>query len=220
MRGWDDRQAFRGDRGLKRYHITGIFGEAENGKTTYMISDLNHQADSGQFYDEIYCNLRSACKTKIKFIDYRGLVNFRGKTENGVARSLIGLDQMHKYLDARQSNSIKNILTTQVFIESRQHGFDSDYTTWMKSAVDKRVRPFTNLYVLAQRGPRGFEYDRIDKESSSEDLVIMPWPAAQDLWRRFDSTELIEDPTIDEVIAEEYKKRNEMKAAGRRRELL
>ena len=201
---------------MKRYHITGVFGEAENGKTTYMISELVHQARSGIYYDEVYCNLHSVCDRfpKIKFIDYRGLVNFRGPTKDGIARCLIGLDQFHKYLDARQSNSLKNIITSQVFIESRQHGFDSIYTTWMKSAVDKRVRPFTNFFVLAQRGMRGFEYDRIDKEASTEEVVTMPAAAAQQVWRLFDSTELIEDPSIDEVIAEEYKKRKEMKAAA------
>jgi hypothetical protein len=178
-----------------------------------MISELVHQARSHQHYDEVYCNLRSVCEQepRIKFIDYRGLVGFKGPTRDGIAKCLIGLDQFHKYLDARQSNSLKNIITSQVFIESRQHGFDSIYTTWMKSAVDKRVRPFTNYFVLAQRSPRGFEYDRIDKDAGTEDIVTMPYEACRQVWKYFDSTELIEDPSIDEVIAEEFAKKKELR---------
>ena len=196
---------------MKRFHITGVFGEAENGKTTWMVADLNHQADTGFYYDEVYCNLKTACKTKIRFLDYRGLLSFHGKTEDGIARCLVGLDQMHKYLDARESNSLKNILTTQAMIESRQHGFDTDYTTWMRSVVDKRLRPFTNRYILAQRGSRGFEYDSIDKDAGAEmPFTRMPWERAQDVWKKFDSTELIEDPTIDQVLAEERARRKQI----------
>ena len=197
---------------LKRYHITGVFGEAENGKTTYMVSELLNAVRTNEHYDEVYCNLKSVCEStpKIKFIDYRGLVSFKGPTKNGVARCLIGLDQFHKYLDARESGSIKNIKSTQTFIESRQHGFDTIYTTWMKSIIDKRVRPFTNLFVLAQRGRRGFEYDRIDKDAGTDlPFMRMPWEKADQVWKKFDSTELIEDPSIDQVIAEERKKRRD-----------
>ena len=203
---------------MNRYHITGVFGEAENGKTTYMVKYLNQQANTREHYDEVFCNLKSVSEAnpKIKFIDYRGLVEFKGNTEKGIAKCLIGLDQFHKYLDARESNSLKNILTSQTMIESRQHGFDTVYTTWMRSIIDKRVRPFTNLFVLAQRGVRGFEYDRIDKNAQTElPMVRMDWPLAQQVWRLFDSTELIEDPTIDEVIAEEKKKRRGMMVPAR-----
>ena len=200
---------------MKRYHVTGVFGEAENGKTTYMVKYLNQQANTNQHYDEVYCNLKTACEAnpKIRFIDYRGLVGFRGPTKDGVARCLVGLDQFHKYLDARESNSIKNILTSQTMIESRQHGFDTIYTTWMRSIVDKRVRPFTNLYVLAQKGSRGFEYDLVDKDAGAElPLVTMPWELCRKVWGLFDSTELIEDPTIEEVLAEERGRRKVAKA--------
>ena len=181
---------------MKRYHITGIFGEAENGKTTYMVSHLLTEATTLEHYDEFYCNLHVQ-HPRVKFITYEELRRLKCPTEKGTAKALVGLDQIHKYIDARRSNSQQNVDFSQVIIESRQHGFDLIYTTWMRSVVDKRLRPFTNLYVLAQRGYRGFEYDRIDKDAGVElPLVRMPWSKAQQVWNKFDTTELIEDETI------------------------
>ena len=181
---------------MKRYHITGIFGEAENGKTTYMVAHLLHEATTREHYDEFYANIHID-HPRIKFITYSELKALKAPTENGVAKALVGLDQIHKYLDSRRSSSDGNVEFSNTVIESRQHGFDMIYTTWMRSSVDKRLRPFTNLYVLAQRAPKGFEYDRIDKDTGQElPLVRMPWENAQKVWAKFDSTELIEDQTI------------------------
>jgi hypothetical protein len=41
----------------------------------------------------------------------------------------------------------------------------------------------------------------------------MPWERAQDVWKKFDSTELIEDPTIDQVLAEERARRKQVAKA-------
>ena len=202
----------------RRYHITGIFGEAENGKTTYMVDKISRELQSGIHYDEARCNLQSVCdrNPKIKFINYHDLVTFRGPTKDGVARTIIALDQFHKYLDSRKSQSPLNILTSQVMIESRQHGFDTIFTTWAKSSVDKRVRPFTNLFVLAQAAVKGFEYEFIDKSAGQVQDGGMPWEYARRVWQRFDSTELIEDPTIPSTKAECQELEAELKKIARK----
>ena len=181
---------------MKRYHITGVFGEAENGKTTYMVQHMLHEATTREHYDEFYSNIHIR-HPRIKFITYEELKELKCPTEKGIAKALVGLDQIHKYLDARRSSSKGNSDFSGIVIESRQHGFDMIYTTWMRSAVDKRLRNFTNLYVLAQRGYRGFEYERIDKDAETVlPLVRLPWQMAEAVWNRFDSTELIQDATI------------------------
>ncbi len=199
----------------RRYHITGVFGDAENGKTTYMVDKLGRELDSKQNYDYAACNLRSACERdpRIRFVNYHDIVTFRGPTKDGLARTLMGLDQFPKYMDARKSMSPLNIMTSHVMIEGRQHGADFIFTTWGKKSVDNRVRPFTNLFVLAQKGRRGFEYELIDKAAGTIQDGLIDWDRARRTWKKFDSTELIEDPTIPikkqefEALEEELKQK-------------
>jgi hypothetical protein len=181
---------------MKRYGIIGIFGDRERGKTTFMVKHMINELNNGINYDIGYANIRID-HPKIKFINYEGIKNLRLPTQNGTPRAILGIDQIHKYLDSRMSLSKRNVDFSNVMIESRQHGFDPIYTTWMRSAVDKRLRPFTQLFILAQRDSKGFLYDFVDKDG--EDLGPprrMTWEIAREVWKTFDSTELIEDPTI------------------------
>ena len=180
---------------MKHYHITGVFGEAENGKTTYMVKDVIKKLNEGT-YAHAYSNIHIR-HPKVSFIHYDELLKLKAPTEKGLATHLVALDQIHRYVDARRSNSQANVDFSNWLIETRQHGVDLIYTTWMRSVVDKRLRPFTNLYVLAQRGENGFEYDLIDKEAGELGPPrLMPWSMAREVWKQFDSTELIEDDTI------------------------
>ena len=178
-----------------RYGITGVFGERENGKTTYMVKHLLKEVHSGLHYDQAFCNIE-VDDPKVKKITYEELIKLKLPAPNGIPRAIVGLDQIHKYMDARRSNSAGNVKFSEVVVESRQHGFDLIYTTWMRSVVDKRLRPFTGLYVLAQRTSTGFEYDLIDKEKGELGIVKMPWEMAKQVWSKFDSAELIEDASI------------------------
>jgi len=185
-----------GSESLKHYHVTGVFGEAENGKTTYMVGEVMSDADLRHDHTEFYSNIHIS-HPKVKFVNREEMLALRCPTDKGIAKGLLAIDQIHKYFDSRRSQSLGNKEFSDFVIESRQHGLDLIYTTWMRSAVDKRLRPFTNLYVLAQRGARGFEYTRVDKDQGTElPFVTMPWARAQQVWNRFDSTELIEDATI------------------------
>jgi hypothetical protein len=178
-----------------RYGITGVFGERENGKTTYMVKHLLKEVHSGRYYDKAFCNIEVK-DPKVELINYKELLELKLPAPHGIPRAIVGLDQIHKYMDARRSNSAANVAFSQMIVESRQHGFDLIYTTWMRSVVDKRLRPFTALYVLAQRAATGFEYDLIDKERGELGIVKMPWEMARQVWAKFDSAELIEDVTI------------------------
>src|SRR5437016_421369 len=107
-----------------RYHVTGIFGDAEHGKTTWMVRNLLKEVESGEYYDEGYSNIHIGPdliydpilkKTvhgghpKIKFLQYKDLISMKYPAPNGTPRVLVGLDQLHKYFYSRRSPSILNV---------------------------------------------------------------------------------------------------------------
>lgn len=191
-----------------KYGIIGIFNERKAGKTSLAIKELYSKVHSGE-YEVGYCNLHSGPQVdsngvhfgdpKIKFIDFRGLCELKLPSPNGVPTGLVMIDQIHKYLDSRTPNAKRNLKMAEIIIESRQHGFDLIYTTWMRSIVDKRLRPWTDLLVFANQTLRGFEYRRVERKTGQElKPLLMRWGQARDVWRYFDSAELIEDRTIPE----------------------
>lgn len=195
-----------------RYPIIGVFNEREHGKTTFAVKYIITQINSSILYDEAYTNIHVGPKVKeengkmihyghpkIHFINYADLMKLRLPTINGTPRAIVLLDQIPNYIDARASNTKLNIEFTKWIRESRQHGLDIIYTTWMRSEVDKRMRPFTNLLVSAYRTAGGFLY----KQTVRKPDAIMRLPNARIPWSQvkvihewFDSTELIEDETI------------------------
>lgn len=192
-----------------KFGITGLFNERKHGKTTYAVKELLMKVNSGE-YEEGYSNIHIGPRIKmengreihfghpkIHFIDYAQWRALECPTRNGEATALVLIDQLPNYLDSRKSNSKLNIETSRMFRESRQHGWDSIYTTWAKSEVDRRVRPFTDLIVGAYRTKSGFLYKRVVRESGRRlPNVRIPWTMARAVWTYFDSTELIKDETI------------------------
>ena len=196
---------------MTRFGITGIFNEREHGKTTYMVKHVVSEVNSGINYDVAYSNIHIGPKIdkhgfhfghpKIHFIDYEGMMKLHIPTRNGVPRALLALDQVPNYVDSRNPNSLLTRQSTKYIRESRQHGVDLIYTTWMRSEVDKRLRPFTDLLVSAKRIPangplRKFQYSRVIREGRTLPMVTMPLSVAQATWKYFDSSELIQDETI------------------------
>ena len=196
-----------------RYGITGVFNEREHGKTTYMVKHTVSEVNSGVNYDEAYSNIHIGPKVdpktgfhyghpKIHFVNYEQMMALKLKTQNGVPRALLALDQVPNYIDARASNTKLNIDFSKFVRESRQHGLDMIYTTWMRSEVDKRLRPFTDLIIAAKRIPPvgpfvRFEYRRTVRETGRIlPTVSIPLRMAKPVWAYFDSAELIDDPTI------------------------
>ena len=196
---------------MQRYGITGVFNEREHGKTTYMIKHVVSEVNSAINYDEAYVNIHVGPKVKkneegrdihyghpkIHFINYAEMMELNIPTRNGIPRALLALDQIPNYFDARASNTKLNIQFSKFIRESRQHGVDLIYTTWMRSEVDKRLRPFTNLIISAYSTPGGFVYKPVERETGRTlPTLRIPWTMAKAVWRYFDSTELINDPTI------------------------
>lgn len=191
------------------YGITGIFNERKHGKTTFMVKDIVSKVHSGM-YDQAFFNIHVGPRTRtekgrlihygdprVHFIDYAGLMKLELPTVDGNPRAIVGIDQVSNYLDSRTPHAVRNIQTSKWIRESRQHGCDVEYNDWMRSEVDRRLRPFTDLVIAAYRTPDGFSYRRTIRESGRElKPVKIPWAMAKETWKWFDSTELIKDPTI------------------------
>lgn len=181
-----------------RYAITYVAGDRESGKTTYMVWDIRRKLNE-KMYDQAFTNLHSIADRdpRIKYVNYAEMHALKLPTVDGLPRAIIGLDQMPNYMDSRSSASKRNREMSKWVRELRQHGLDFEGTGWGRSEVDRRLRQHINLLVNAQRGKAGFRYRSIERETAKiHPWLTMPWSQARAVWEHFDSTELIEDPTI------------------------
>jgi hypothetical protein len=177
---------------MERFGITIIVGERERGKTTFGVREVVTKLDNGT-YDEGYSNIHIKHK-KVKFIKYEELHQIRAPTLDGQPRGILYLDQLHKYLDARQSMCQRNKYVNDVMIESRQHGLDVIGTTWRKGSIDLNFRTFSQRYIGARRFGNKFIYTFLEPESGkmyqkslSFDDCRVKW------WKYFETAELVED---------------------------
>lgn len=181
----------------KRYGIIGVIGNREQGKSTFMVRHLIRELQSKTNYTHGYCNLHVTWPG-IEFLDYENLKTLHAENKSGVPTMIVGLDQIHKYMDARRALSKKNVEFSDVLIESRQHGFDLIYTTWARTSVDPRLRKFTELWVQAQRTPQGFLYTYIETETGSViGQKILTYQEAAHTWKYFETTELVSDYEVE-----------------------
>ena len=176
----------------ERYGITLIVGERERGKTTFGVREVVTKLDRG-VYDVAYANIHIKHR-KARFIKYEQLHTLRAPTLDGQPRGVLYMDQLHKYLEARQSMSPRNKYVNDVMIESRQHGLDVIGTTWRKGSVDLNFRTFGQRYVSAKRLGDRFRYFFAEPETGrlyQKDLLFADCRARW--WSYFDTAELVED---------------------------
>lgn len=190
----------------KRFGIVGVVGPRESGKSTYMVKKLV-QAAITKKYRKVFCNLHIGLKSDkeglhygppgVQFVTYEEFMKIREPAPNGVPSALVGIDQIHRWLDARSSNSKHNIETTDHIVQSRQHGFDILTTTWARSFVDLRLRRFYELLIEARRGSDRFYYDFTDPDVGT--ISRNRWitlDQARDIWKYFNTSEEILPPVV------------------------
>jgi hypothetical protein len=175
----------------REYDLAGIFGNRGNGKTTYLVKRLRSEADEGKEYDEFGANIHIKDR-RIPYYTYEEVQTLQRKAPHGKPRFLLGLDQMHLLFDSRASGTKQNRSFSNVIIQSRQHGFDVLYDTWMSSAIDLRLRRFTPLMILAEKVPQGFSYKFVDTEAGPIGMRLMTFQyAKQNVFPYFDTSELV-----------------------------
>ena len=126
--------------------IIGIFGELGSGKTLFLTAIGYKYYLKGY---KVYSNYRT---TFSELIDYSKIVHY--KLDNCV----LLLDEIHTFFDSRESMSEVNRLLSYFFTQSRKRRTHVFYTSQLASAVDKRLRRITDIYVIAEKIKNGFMY--------------------------------------------------------------
>ncbi len=175
------------------YHVALWFGQGGGGKTTGMVRDLVMELENGSMYKRAYTNI-DVRHPDVERVKFEELKDIRADLKDGRPTALLCLDQLHKYLDSRQSLSPRNVYMSNIVIELRQHGLSLRGTTWARSSIDLRARRFNELQILCERGTRGFKYTMVDANSNRiRTLPIIPYENCEKYWSLFDMNELVED---------------------------
>ena len=64
--------------------------------------------------------------------------------------SVIGIDELHEYADARNAGTLQNKRVSDFFLQSRHFACDVFYTSQYKDQVDKRIRRITDIDVICE----------------------------------------------------------------------
>lgn len=184
-----------------RYGIIIVVGNRENGKSTFLVRHIKREIALGSVYKQAYTNLTFKNSPEIIHTNYAGIRLLDASNKSGVPDTIVGIDQLHLYCDARRSGSKENVEFCQTLIESRQHGFDIIGTTWALSSIDPRMRKFVDLVILAERTGKGFRYTYQEPDQIRPMMqVTLPFAeAARGVWPFYDTVELVKDDTLSEI---------------------
>lgn len=191
-----------------RYGIIIVVGNRENGKSTFMVRHIKRELQSRKVYRQAYTNLTFRDSAEVVHTNYAGIRLLDASNASGVPDTIVGIDQLHLYCDARRSGSMENVEFCNTLIESRQHGFDIIGTTWALSSIDPRMRKFVDLVVLAERTPKGFRYTYQEPDQVRPMMqIVLPYMEAQrGVWPYYSTSELIKDDTLTKIA---YVKKDE-----------
>jgi len=70
--------------------------------------------------------------------------------EHTLNDSVIGIDELHEYADARNAGSLQNKRVSDFFLQSRHFNCDIFYSSQYKDQVDKRIRRITDIDVVCE----------------------------------------------------------------------
>jgi hypothetical protein len=143
--------------------------------------------------DKIFCNYK--LKFPFEWLAGADMITLE-KTLNN---SVIGIDELHEYADARNAGSLQNKRVADFFLQSRHFACDIFYSSQYKDQVDKRIRRITDIDVVCEN-----LFTDLDQDGDDDlfQLVIkdrrMPEAAVRQLrfyakpvFQLFDSTERI-----------------------------
>jgi len=157
--------------------ILGIFGELGSGKTLF-LTIMGYKYHKKGY--KVYSNYKT---TFSELIDYSKIVHY--KLDNCV----LLLDEAHTFFDSRESMSEVNRLLSYFFTQSRKRRTHIFYTSQLASAVDKRLRRITDIYVVAEKIKNGFMYTII-KDLTVKKLFL-PVQKAEQYFKMYNTYEIV-----------------------------
>jgi hypothetical protein len=64
--------------------------------------------------------------------------------------SVVGIDELHEYADARSSGTLQNKRVSDFFLQSRHTRSNIYYSTQFKDQIDKRIRRITDIEIVCE----------------------------------------------------------------------
>lgn len=123
--------------------IAGLYGWKGSGKTVSLTLFLLIESLQ-RSRSRIFCNY------KLEF-PFEWLVGTDMITlEKTLNDSVIGIDELHEYADARNAGSLQNKRVADFFLQSRHFCCDIFYTSQFKDQVDKRIRRITDIDIVCE----------------------------------------------------------------------
>ncbi len=145
--------------------IIGIFGGLGTGKTLSLVILALMYKKEGY---KIYTNMSNSL-----FADY-SMENFFSLYLNPQTidnePKLLAIDEMHIYLNSRESMSIQNKIITSLIFQSRKRNIDIAFTTQRIKNIDIRLRDLINIYI----------FPKIIKRNPDNSPAIIQWKIVND----------------------------------------
>jgi len=123
--------------------VCGLYGWKGAGKTVslslfLLIEHLQH------LRSRLFCNYK--LEFPFEWLAGRDMIEL----ERTLDDSVIGIDELHEYADARNSGSLQNKRVSDFFLQSRHFACDIFYSTQYKDQVDKRIRRITDIDIVCE----------------------------------------------------------------------
>lgn len=93
---------------------------------------------------KIFCNYK--LNFDYEWLNGRDMIDLQTKLND----SVIGIDELHEYADARNAGSLQNKRVADFFLQSRHFSCDIFYSSQFKDQVDKRIRRITDIDVVCE----------------------------------------------------------------------
>lgn len=136
--------------------IYGIEGSIGTGKTLSLVYFLYNDAKAGRkILTNINLKLPKPLDNKVVFLNKDKIINIFEELKSGnidITGSTIGIQEIHNYIDSRNSMSKKNRVFSYFILQSRHfggrgRGVDIIYDTQDFNQVDVRLRRNTDFYL-------------------------------------------------------------------------
>ena len=123
--------------------IIGIYGNKGDGKTT-LLSFFLYNAYLKRKKEYLFSNYE--LNFTFNWLNAYELILNWDKFEN----SIIGIDELHDYVDSRNSSSIQNRLICSWFLQSRHTESDIVFSTQFPDQVDKRIMRIVDIDIICK----------------------------------------------------------------------
>lgn len=123
--------------------IVGVYGWKGAGKTTALTLFLLLEYIQ-KTRQNIFCNYK--LKFDFNWLAGVNMIDLDRKLDN----SVIGIDELHEYADARNAGTLQNKRVADFFLQSRHFQCDIFYSSQFKDQVDKRIRRITDIDVVCE----------------------------------------------------------------------